>query len=205
MSDQSYKWFSDRIRDKRLTQRAVAKAMDMDPSTLSLLLHGKRRMRVEQAAELARILGVAVNEVIRHGGADVRETQGNAPAALPVVGSVDADNRVRLDWNNKRGQQFRARGAYPSTAVAVQWRTAQTKSSIWDGWFAVVTPPAPADAREMDDKLCIVGLAGEGGALLRRVHRGYTDGKFTLLDFHGEPIYDADVEWFAPVLGIYPV
>ena len=41
MPNTNYSWFSDRIKAKRLTQRRLATLLEMDPSSLSLLLHGK--------------------------------------------------------------------------------------------------------------------------------------------------------------------
>lgn len=200
------KWFQDRLRDKRLSQRSLAKLLNMDASSLSLLIHGKRRMRVEQAAEIARLLGVPVSDVMRQAGADIRETSGTPVAAssIPIVGWADDSGRAKLDWSTT-ANRYDLESGFPPTAVAIQWRTAQTRASIWDGWLMITLPPREPESGEMMDRYCVVGIKGTGETLIRTVRRGYTPGRFTLLDVLNDPIHDADVAWFAPILSIKPV
>lgn len=202
MADASYKWFSDRIRDKKLSQRALAALLNMDPSSLSLLLHGKRRMRVEQAAEIARLLGVPVADVMRNAGARVPAGKQDGPRVLPLVGWIDGKNNVTLDWSKKdHGFEF---DGLPPTAVCLQWRSAQTAADLYDGWLCAILPPAEPDAGMMLDRYCVVGLKGTGDAVARVVRRGYTPGRYTLLTPFSEPITDAELAWFSPVLLIKP-
>lgn len=63
------RWFQDRLADKRLSQRQLAARMNLDPAAVSLMLRGRRRMSVTEAAEIARYLGVEVDDVLRHAGA----------------------------------------------------------------------------------------------------------------------------------------
>jgi len=195
------KWFSDKIRDRNLTQRALAKLLEMDPSSLSLLLHGKRRMRVEQAAEIARLLNVPVEDVMRRAGADV--VGSSERNAIPLVGWVDADGNAKLDWT-KDDHRVDFDTDLPPTAAAIQYRTAQTKADMFDGWLAAILPPREPDESAMLDRMCVVGLKG-GGTLLRKVRRGYTPGRYTLTSVFVEPIHDAELAWFSPVLFIRPV
>lgn len=204
MVDENYKWFDARIRDKKLSQRALAKLLNMDPSSLSLLLHGKRRMRVEQAAEIARLLGVPVADVMRHGGAKISKSGGSdGPASVPVVGWIDGENRAKLDWT-RTDHRIEVEGGYPPTAVALQFRTAQTRLDLHDGWIAITLPPREPDPETMLDRHCVVGIAATGEALIRTVRRGYTPGRYTLLDIFAEPVHDAELAWFSPILAIKP-
>lgn len=204
MPDVNYRWFSERLREKRLTQRALAKLLEMDPSSLSLLLHGKRRMRVEQAAEIARFIGVPVADVMRHGGADVRE---NASASVvrtvPVVGWVDGDSKVTLDWS-QRDQFFEVNADVPPSAVAIQWRTAQTAAGLYDGWMMVTLPPSEPDPTMMLGKLGMCGLKDGEGTLVRFVRKGYRPGRYNLLSMSAPPMNDVELAWFSPVLMIMP-
>ncbi|WP_062114044.1 helix-turn-helix transcriptional regulator [Aureimonas sp. AU40] len=195
------KWFSDRIRDRNLTQRALAKLLEMDPSSLSLLLHGKRRMRVEQAAEIARLLNVPVEDVMRRAGADVLGS--SERNSIPLVGWIDADGVAKIDWT-KSDHRVDFDTDLPPTAAAIQYRTAQTKADMFDGWLAAILPPRAPEEGAMIDRMCVVGLKG-GGTLLRRVRRGYTPGRYTLISVFVDPIHDAELAWFSPVLFIRPV
>lgn len=62
------RWFQNRIADVRLSQRRVAKHLGLDPAAVSLMIRGKRKMSAAEAAELARLLGVTVNDVMHHAG-----------------------------------------------------------------------------------------------------------------------------------------
>ena len=65
------RWFKDLLSDKRLSQRQLAKRMDMDPAAMSLMLRGLRKMSAAEAAEIARQLGVGVDDVMAHAGVSV--------------------------------------------------------------------------------------------------------------------------------------
>lgn len=62
------RWFQNLLADKRLSQRQLAKRMGLDPAAVSLMIHGKRKMSAVEASELARQLGVTVDEVLLHAG-----------------------------------------------------------------------------------------------------------------------------------------
>jgi hypothetical protein len=161
-------------------------------------------MRVAQAAEIARFLGVPVSDVMNHGGANVRgSTEMQSPESLPVVGWIDGEYRAHLDWSNT-DHRIEVLGHYPPTAVCLQYRTAQTKADIVDGWIAVTLPPREPDAEAMLDRYCLVSLKGRSDAMIRLVRRGYTQGRFNLLDFWAPAEHDVELSWFAPILAIKP-
>lgn len=76
------RWFKGLLSDKRLSQRQLAKRMDMDPAAMSLMLRGLRKMSAAEAAEIARQLGVGVDDVMLHAGATVFGRK-DAPYAVP--------------------------------------------------------------------------------------------------------------------------
>lgn len=97
------RWFQSRLADKRLSQRQLAKLMGLDPSAVSLMLRGKRKLSAAEAREIARLLGVEASEVLMRAGstptvpygqvdpAPVELAQGAQAAATPVqdVGKRD--------------------------------------------------------------------------------------------------------------------
>ncbi len=206
MTNVNYKWFSDKIVSKKLTQRAVAKHIGVDASTLSLLLHGKRRMRVEQAAEIARLLGVPVGDVMRNSGADmrgVREEGGPTAVPVPLVGWVDENRNVEIDFDQP-GPSFNVEGDIPADAVCIQHRTAGTAADPMDGWIEVILPPRTPNLEDMLDRHCVVKIK-TGETLLRTVRRGYKPGHFKLMGLNLPPIHDAEISWYSPVLLVKPL
>lgn len=77
-------WFQSQLADRRLSQRKLAQLMGVDPGAVSLMINGKRRMTMEEAAEIARLLHVDVTEVMTKAGVSAPKT------AAPVS--------VRGDW-----------------------------------------------------------------------------------------------------------
>ncbi|SBW15294.1 hypothetical protein BR10RB9215_C12145 [Brucella sp. 10RB9215] len=198
----SKKWFLDRLKDKRLTQVKLAELLDMSPSTLSLLFAGKRKMRVEQAAEISRFLGVPLNDVMAHAGANV-PAGGNGGGMHSIVGWVDDHGNATLDWS-ERGRKAELPGAYPPTAVCIQFRTTQGFYALWDGWLVVTLPPREPEPEQLLDRYCLVLVKGADKPILRQIRRGYSPNRYTLVDFVSDPIYDAELAWFSPILAIIP-
>lgn len=86
-------WFVDRLADRRLSQRGLAKFMGIDPVSVHRLLQGKRPMRFDEAKQLAQLLGVTVDDVLRHAviaaHPDLRDRPVSAgpPGAVTSAGS----------------------------------------------------------------------------------------------------------------------
>ena len=79
------RWFQNRLADKRLSQRKLASHLHLDPAAVSLMIRGKRKISAAEAAEIARLLGVTVEEVLMRAGCAATipgERQKDAPAAF---------------------------------------------------------------------------------------------------------------------------
>lgn len=76
-------WFRGRLADRRLSQRQLARLMNLDPSAVSLMLRGKRKASSTEVAEIARLLGVSADDVVVHLGSAPTVPAGRAePVAL---------------------------------------------------------------------------------------------------------------------------
>jgi transcriptional regulator with XRE-family HTH domain len=62
------RWFVDTLAERRLSQRGVARHLGCDPSQVHRLLTGKRTMRLDEAEQLAILLGKPVTEVLDRAG-----------------------------------------------------------------------------------------------------------------------------------------
>lgn len=87
------RWFQQRLMDQRMSQRAMAKLMGLDPGAVSLMLRGKRGMSAAEAAEIARLLDVAVDEVLLRAGI---HGQGAKRGKVSVENAPPAG--VKDDW-----------------------------------------------------------------------------------------------------------
>ena len=64
-------WFKDKLRDKKISQRGLAKILDIDPAAASLMLRDKRKMTAQEGHEISKVLGETFSEVMRQAGVDV--------------------------------------------------------------------------------------------------------------------------------------
>lgn len=192
-------WFVDRIADKKLSQRRLAKLLGMDPSSFSLLLHGKRRMNIDRATDIARLLGVPVATVIRKAGVIVDEHTGHR--SIPLVGTLDAEGRATMDWAATK-ERVPVNAELPPDAVALRWRTMQTAGDLWDGWMNICTTPQEPSP-DMIGRTGLVEIRGDG-VYSGQVRRGYGEGRYTLVRAGMPPMHDVEIAWFAPLLLIIP-
>lgn len=77
-------WFHGRLHDRKISQRRLAQMLELDPAAVSLMLRGRRKMSAAEAAEIARMLGVSVDEVLARAGAGAPAKRA-AGSAEPVV------------------------------------------------------------------------------------------------------------------------
>lgn len=77
------KWFMGRLQERGQSVRGLARHMDLDPSAVSRMLSGKRRMQMEEAAAIARFLRAPVSEVLSHAGLAV-----DLDTATPVLAII---------------------------------------------------------------------------------------------------------------------
>lgn len=160
-------WFQSKLADKQLSQRQLAKHIGLDPAAVSLMLRGKRKMTADEAGSVAKLLGVPVDEVLRHAGVTI--AQRVSTGRVPVVG-----------WINEQGAVIDERPPGPSVAEApaecvddvVALRI--VSHEMFDGWLAFYRPMESVSL-EAVGRLCIVELE-DGRKLFRGVRRGYEPG-----------------------------
>lgn len=197
MPDIDRRWFTATLSDRKISQRQLAKKLQCDPASVHRLLTGKRPMRLDEATNIAHLLGVPVTDVLEHAGLEIKGER-----TVPLVGFVDGNGEALLDWN-ARGAAIPAPADLPPLAVAVQLRTASTALDAMDGWTLFTTIPNGV-APDAMGRLSLVGVVDRGVQLLRFVRRGYTRGRFNLVYPGVGDLHDAELDWATPVLHIRP-
>lgn len=188
-------WFRDKLKDKKLSQRGLAKLIELDPAAVSLMLRGQRKMTPHEAHQISVILGVPILEVMRRAGIDVTEDVRKAP----VAAHVDSQGLVVIMPNGTHDMST-SPGDCPVGTYAVQVRS---HSSVKDGWLLFVTP-TQGEPSEHIDQLCICATKA-GQQLMGVVRRGYRrDTQNLILWPSNETTFDADLAWVSPVLWIKP-
>lgn len=196
-------WFLEQMRRAGVTQRVIADRLGRDESAVSLMLRGRRRIRLDEAAELAKILGVSYDEVVERAGVQVPSMSGGD--TLPIQGYIDGAFNVvpKRPPHGPRKVTTPYPGVDRLTALRVIAPNGGAEVAALDG--AVLYYQAPADDYVDPDcinKMSVVETA-DGRRLLRVVRRGYDKGTYTLASTAGEVSDDeAEVrlQWAAPVL-----
>lgn len=167
-------WFREKLAEKQLSQRGLAKLMGLDSAAVSLMLRGKRQMRISEAAMIANFLGVSPEEVISHVGPTT-----DTPSPIPIIGTVNGGGKIR--WADGLGEVPRPVGELPLRCAAIQCRTVGTPLDYMDRWVLFV--PEPHDVTEVRpecvDRLSVVRPAG-GDSIIAQVRRGYAPGRWNL-------------------------
>ena len=64
-------FFRTKLAEREMSMRTLAKKLDLDPASVSLMLRGKRRITTAEANHMAVILGISVTEILRQAGVPV--------------------------------------------------------------------------------------------------------------------------------------
>lgn len=191
------KWFRNRLSDQRMSQRGLARQLGLDPAAVSLMLRGKREMKIAEAAAIARLLGVPADEVMTHAGVSITSNG----QLVPVCSYMDHCAEIHADDQGLTVQH--PGGDLPESVTATQCRTAGTDLDHMDGWImfasGVMDGTVQADAV---GRLSVVRLRN-GVIQLAKLARATQRGRWNLVSPLGV-IKDAEVEWAKPVLLVTP-
>lgn len=190
------KWFSERLAERDMSMRRLAKLLELDPSAVSLMLRGKRQMTADEANRISGLLMVPVTEVLTQAGIPIEEDA----RSFPIKAWVDAHSTLRA-ISARSARRVTAPRDVPGTGMAVQIRSSELTT---DGWVLFAGARTLA-VESMIDRLCIAEIPG-GGDVIGTLKRGYDDEKFNLVPFTPSPtMNNISVRAAAPVMWIRPV
>lgn len=168
------RWFQDTLADRQLSQRKLAKMMNLDPSAVSLMLRGMRVISADEATEMARIIGVPYEDLLAQIGIDLpRET---GVDTVPLAGWIDDDGLVHPQTSAGPTRAAKPPGS-PDGTVALRHMT----DGYRDGWL-VYYCPVDYIMPEALGRLAVVEYAKTGTKAVRVVKHGYEPGQYRLLD-----------------------
>ena len=188
-------WFKERLAQRKLSQRQLAKLMNLDPAAVSLMLRGQRRMTNEEAHFIASTVGVPVTEVLRRAGVEVLDDV----RSVPISAAVDGRALVTL-FPEKTHDRVHGPADCPAGTYAVQVRA---PSAVQDGWLLFISP-SQQDPAELLDRICLVTLK-TGIQHIAVLRRGYRTGTYNLITYPDRELkMDSEIAWASHVLWIKP-
>jgi len=199
-------WFHNQLDDRGQSLRALARHLGKDASAVSRTFSGKRRMTMEEAAEIAAFLGVPVTEVMHHAGI-TKDGERPGPKIL-LSATIGEDGEVRSLAEPQPLPQAVLDKAQPAIGagrnraiIAAQVRASSGPLSIWDD---AVLFFAPTDGIEPGaiGALSICGLKG-GKQILAKLDRARKTGEARVVSPAGK-IEEALLTTATPVLVLIP-
>lgn len=190
-------WFQSKLDERKMSMRALAKLMDVDPSTVSMMIRGLRGMSMENAQKMASIFSCTTNELYKRAGLPLEDET----RTIPIAMYIDKLGVVH-DIPGEARDHMAAPYDTPSSAFALQHRTGE----LHDGWLLVV------DGSKLPPEKCLGALClycevnGKTGVGILR--RGYKSNLFNIT--HNVVAIersdnDLDLLWASPVIWIKPV
>jgi transcriptional regulator with XRE-family HTH domain len=162
-------WFKGKLADLNLSQSEFADKLSIDPAGVSLMLRGRRKIRIDEAGVIAKILSVPVEDILRHAGVETEVIQDHM---TPVVGWLDVDGKVHSE--GVEGAKFVPRPAeLDFTGQALRYQC----DGALDGALVYFHPGEGVEPTSIG-RLAIVETK-DGQRLLRTIKRGYDRGVFS--------------------------
>lgn len=196
-SDQALRLRAARIERGFEDAKAAAKFFGWNYTTYSQHERGERGLKRETAAKYAKAFRKTAGWLIT-GDSD-------RPGYVPIVGYAGAspDGSILFgDGDSHFGEVALPYGAGPNS-VAVEVRGDSMRGIAEDGWLVFYEERREPPTDDLIGEYCIVGLP-DGRVLIKKLARGRKKKHFDLESAAGATIYDAKVEWAAPVSAIVP-
>lgn len=130
-------WVQRLVAERYEEQQNFVAKLGMDAGAFSLLIHGKRDLKPEEAGQIAVLLGQDVMEVFARFGLKVPS---GGIRRVPVIGIVHSDGQVRRGSGALQKMKLTAECpvAMPAGSEALLWSI----HGFAEEWIAFYTPPA---------------------------------------------------------------
>lgn len=190
-------WFEQRLADRQISMRGLAKLMEVDPSTVSLMVRGLRGISSETAVKMARELNVTTNELYKRAGLPIKDEA----REIDVTMYIDGEG-VGHPVSDADVEKISAPFDVPISGFGLQLRSGgQT-----DGWILIVDGRNYAPAECLGSMCLYVRKDGKTGVGITR--RGYKAGLYNITRSITPGVaeeVDIDLESATPVVWIKPL
>lgn len=191
-------WFRERLEDIQMSQRKLAKHLEIDPAAVTLMLRGERRITTAEAQQIAGLFAVPVTEILRRAGVDVRDDV----RMVPLSGYLTPDASIVQVEIEDEPDFIEAPADVPGGSYAVQVRD---HASPHDGWVMIISGDK-VDPERVIDRACACSVI-DGRLVTGVIKKGYKRGTYNLVITATKPqiLENASIEWASPILWIKPL
>ncbi|NBN62079.1 helix-turn-helix domain-containing protein [Pannonibacter tanglangensis] len=178
-------FFKEALRRRQISQRRLAKYLNISASAVTKLLQGVRRMQLNEAGVIATLLGVPVSEVLERAGV---QTAREAQCPVNFVSDATGEVKPRAE---KAWVQLPLAGDESTVAVRCE-----DPMSARFGWVYYYTPQDGVDVTA-HNRMCVVRLR-DGRAVIAFCVLGF-DGKTFVLQRENGTVETAQITSASPI------
>lgn len=195
-------WFKERLDRIGKSQNAMARHLGRNPSAMSKMMSGERKMKLSEAERIARFIQEPIEEVLKHAGVKLttaRPGRINFDYTISEAGNVEPAEPRALRLSVVARAESMISGDTP--VIAAQVRAMKGALAIWDDalvLFAAADTVEPAAV----GVLSIVRLR-EGITMIGHVDALRKTGEATLTTADGQT-KQVTLEAATPVLAVVP-
>ena len=185
-------WFVERLAARDMSMRGLAKLMNLDPAAISYMLRGKRKMKMDEAAQLAALLDSTPTEIFEHVG-----IHSASPKRVRLEGYINGKGEI-VAFGKGAHDMVEPPGDVSPETVAFQCRTSGTELDRMDGqiYFVNHTKANPAQYLE---QFCTCAIKA-GPTVIAQIRKGYKRGTYNLILMGtGRTLEDQTIAWASPV------
>jgi hypothetical protein len=175
-------WFIQKMKEKDISLRRLAPKIKlsngrpMDPGSLSRTLKGERKLLVHEAQQIADLLGVDIDDVMKNAGHETSRE-------IRLIAAVTENGQIKTLPSR---QMVPLPPGLPHNVVAIQFRTSFSALARYDGFMVYCEELGPIRS-EMLKRLCVV-FKKDGKAGFAFVTQGYYPGTVNLLPEYNCPL-----------------
>lgn len=199
-------WFFKKLEEGNKSVRGLARHLELDPSAVSRMLSGHRKMKIEEANQIARFLGAPVSEVLTHAGVSV-DLDG-APTRILLAAIINETGKVeRLKDPRPLPQSVidRAQAAIiadgEGTIIAAQVRALKGTLAYLDDTVILFRHTETVDPAAIGT--LAICRSRDGEQFLAKIERARKTGEARILNAHGD-VRDVLLDTATPVLAMIP-
>ena len=206
MTEVDKKWFFQKLDERQKSVRGLARHLSIDPSAASRMLSGTRRMKMEEANEIALFLGVSLSDVLNHAGVSI-ERDGTPTRILlaAIINETGSVERLKEPRPLPQAVIDRAKAAVrdlvEGQVIAAQVRAASGPLSIWDDAVILFSHTDEVETAAIG-VLSICRTRG-GEQIMAKVERARKTGEARIQTASGA-IEETLLDTATPVLAVIP-
>ena len=186
------RYFQDQLRLHGITQTKLAELLGFkNRGSISQLFDGSRKMQLDEASELARILGLPIEDIMRAAGLSVEGIRSKKDT-VEVAGHIDAAGIIHFGAEGLKGQRKAPLPAFgapgPNKLKALRYQTGGTQMDAMNGGLVYYQPSTTLILEDIGRLSVIVARGEPNKGILGVIRRGNGGSRFDIYSIAGGSI-----------------